>query len=1171
MNEIKSEYLEICPIDRNRAEINEILKYKECKKDYYFLKDSFDNLLKSGNCKNLKESKKLCEVENKLKAFELFFKEITGFFPFSLQKYWAKRVLNGESFSIIAPTGFGKSTFGIIFSLFLIDALKAKKIYYIVPTKILLREIEYKFLKFSEKLSHIKILTIKKTKDKEKLSEDFDILISTSQFLHKNFHLLPKGFKFLYIDDADSMIRQPKNIDKVLNLIGFSNEDIEKALKIIDLKRSGNFEEAEQIRATIDTTNKGQIIVASATLAPKTKRINIFRELLNFEIGLSSTYLRNVEDLYIELPEKSIEDLLKISIKWIKKLGYGGFIFLSDDVSKEMLYQYKEILNNEGIKAITYEEFNSKNRELFERKQIQVVVGFSNIRNPLTRGIDLPHIVRYSIFIGVPKFKLSLKLNYSPRALFNLFLSLKDYIRNYYENDFQFTKDLIFLRKYSFLKEEQILENKNLKNKIEVIKQKLEQILTDREMIEKIKKDPKLSIIEENNNLFLLISDPRGYIQASGRTSRLYPLGLTKGLSLLLVENHKVFEHLKTKLRLLGYKINFKELDKNYFLEKLIKEIDEDREVVKKFMVGEIEEFEDPVKTCLIIVESPTKAKTIANFFGKPSRRSYQNYWVYEISIGNYIVNIIATLGHFVDLVHQEGFYGVKRYNNYFIPVFEPLKICKKCNRHVSIKKDKCEICGSSSFLDKRILIEFLRKLANEVNEIYIATDPDTEGEKIAFDLYIYLYPYNTNIKRMEMHEITKEEFLKRFNETRDINKSLVCAQLTRRISDRWIGFSLSEELQEHFKNLNLSAGRVQTPVLGWIILNDELRKKEKYYLGRFYYDENNFIEFNFEDRELAKKIRENKKNLKLETIILEKREENINPPPPFQTSDLLKSAWELLKLDAVTTMNLAQDLFERGLITYHRTDSYYVSDFGRNLAKEFLEKQLKKDLIYIRAWGAPGTHECIRPTKPFTVDDIIEQAILRQEQILSRNHLRLYNLILNRFIASQCKPAKIEKNLVKITLKIDNIPIIEETKEFIYKIKNRGFDEFLNTLKVIPLENKVYDVINFKLIRLPKFIPYTNATIIEEMKNRGLGRPSTYSNIIQTLFERKYVILNKGYLIPTKHGKIIYEYLKEKYPDLISENFTKQLEEAMDKIELNEIDYQSVLENLFIRVFGII
>jgi reverse gyrase len=123
-------------------------------------------------------------------------------------------------------------------------------------------------------------------------------LISTSQFLHKNFDLIPKGFDFLYIDDADSMIRQPKNIDKVLNLIGFNNEDIEKALKIIDLKRKGNFEEAENIKATIDTTNKGRIIAASATLAPKTKRVNIFRELLNFEIGLSSTHLRNVEDLF---------------------------------------------------------------------------------------------------------------------------------------------------------------------------------------------------------------------------------------------------------------------------------------------------------------------------------------------------------------------------------------------------------------------------------------------------------------------------------------------------------------------------------------------------------------------------------------------------------------------------------------------------------------------------------------------------------------------------------------------------------------------------------------------------------------------------------------------------------------------------------------------------------
>ena len=1171
MNEIKSEYLEICPIDKNKAEIEEILEYKECKKDYYFLKNPFDILLKSGECEKLKESKKLCEVENKLKAFELFFKEITGFSPFSLQRYWAKRVLKGESFSIIAPTGFGKSTFGIIFSLFLVEVLKIKRVYYIVPTKILLREIEDKFLRYSKNLKEVKILAIKKSKDKEKLNNEFNILISTSQFLHKNFDLIPKGFDFLYIDDADSMIRQPKNIDKVLNLIGFTNEDIEKALKIIDLKRKGNFEEAENIKATIDTTNKGRIIAASATLAPKTKRVNIFRELLNFEIGLSSTHLRNVEDLFINLSGKSFEDLIKTSIEWIKKLGSGGFIFLSDDFSKEALYQYKEILNKEGISAVTYEEFNTKNRSLFESNQIQVVLGFSNIRNPLTRGIDLPHVVRYAIFIGVPKFKFPLRLNYSPKVLFSFLLALKEYIKDHYESDIQFSKDLVFLRKYSFLKEEQVLENENIKNRIESINQKLEEILANKQILETIRQDPKLSIVEENGNLFLLVSDPRGYIQASGRTSRLYPLGLTKGLSVVLVENYKVFEHLKIKLRLIGYKVDFKEVAEISSLEEIIKEIDRDRDVVKKFMVGKIEEFKDPVKTCLIIVESPTKAKTIANFFGRPSRRSYQNYWVYEVSIGNYIVNIIATMGHFVDLVQEEGFYGVKKFGKYFIPIFEPLKICRNCGRHVSIKMDKCEVCGSTVFLDKRILIEFLRKLANEVNEIYVATDPDTEGEKIAFDLFIYLYPYNTNIQRMELHEITKDEFLRRFKETREINKSLVCAQLTRRVADRWVGFSLSEELQRYFKNLNLSAGRVQTPVLGWIILNDELRRKEKYYLGRFFYNENNFIDLNFEDKELAKKIRKNKNNLQLEIKILEKKEEDINPPPPFQTSDLLKSAWEILRLDAATTMNLAQDLFERGLITYHRTDSYYVSDFGRDLAKEFFQKQNKEHLIYTRSWGSPGTHECIRPTKPFTVDDVIEQAILNQEQILSRNHLRLYNLILNRFMASQSKPAKVEKALIEITLKIDNEPVIKETREIIYNIQEKGFDEFLNILKVTPIEEKVYQVVNFKLTRLPKFIPYTNATIVEEMKKRGLGRPSTYSTIIQTLLERKYVILNKGYLIPTKYGKIIYEYLKEKYPDLISENLTKQLEEAMDKIETNQLDYQTVLNNLFIRVFGII
>jgi len=232
-----------------------------------------------------------------------------------------------------------------------------------------------------------------------------------------------------------------------------------------------------------------------------------------------------------------------------------------------------------------------------------------------------------------------------------------------------------------------------------------------------------------------------------------------------------------------------------------------------------------------------------------------------------------------------------------------------------------------------------------EVDKIYLATDPDTEGEKIAFDLFIYLYPYNQNIKRIELHEITRTEFIRKIKEPREIDFNLVKAQLLRRISDRWVGFKLSEEIQNYFQNLNLSAGRVQTPVLGWI-LEKEKRIKQKHYLVNLSFNNQNFY-FYTENEDLIKKLKEKFKNKELEIEIefTQTNEETINPLPPYETSNLLKNANSFFRFDAQTTMKIAQDLFEQGLITYHRTDSVFISDFGKNVALEYLERKNLIDL----------------------------------------------------------------------------------------------------------------------------------------------------------------------------------------------------------------------------------
>jgi len=1147
MENLDISYLNICPIDGNEASFEEIYNFGICKKDYNRLKKSFFEIKKNLDVepKELINFEKDYTVLKKLEDFKKFFKENTGYEPLKIQLYWAKRALKKESFCIIAPTGIGKSTFGNILSHFYYG-----KVYYLVPSKILLRETEKKLKSIN---SNKRILIIKEKKDKESLkNENFDILVTTSNFLHKNFEIIPKNFDLVFIDDADSLIRQPKNIDKVLKLIKFKDEEIKKALEVINKKIKLN-NPIEDLK--INLNEKGIIIAASATLKPKTKKIALFRELLGFEIGVGTTYLRNIEEAYELTPR---EKLFERSVFWIKKFGKGGFVFLSDDFRKEDLNNYLKFLQNQGIKAISYEKFNIKNRKAFLNDEIDVVLGFSNIKNPLTRGIDLPQKVRYALFLGVPKFKIPLKVSYSPLHLFLLALSLKEIV----EDKSIIYRKINFLKKISFLKEEAVLSDEKLKNKIEQIKEDILKIIQNPNFIEKLKNHPRITLEKDGETFYLIISDYRGYLQASGRTSRLFPLGLTKGLSLILAENEKTIKHLQDRLKILGYEIKFKKIDE-INLEETFKKIDEDRNIVKRILEGKEKELiiKDPVESALVLVESPTKAKTIANFFGKPAKRIKNKTIFYEISLGNLHLNICATLGHLVDLIHDEGYYGVKKENK-FIPIFQPLKICQNCQKHLDFEEKECTTCHSQNFLSKEELIKNLQKIALEVDKIYLASDPDTEGEKIAFDLFTYLYPYNQNIERIELHEITKTEFIKKIKEPRNINIDLVKAQLLRRISDRWVGFKLSEEIQNYFKNLNLSAGRVQTPVLGWI-LEKEKKVKQKHFLVNVIFNKKR-IHFYTEDRKLIEdlKIKFKNKSLNIEIEIYQEEEKIVNPLPPYDTSNLLKDANSFLHFDTQTTMKLAQDLFEQGLITYHRTDSVFISEFGREIAYEYLERKNLKELIYKRSWGETGTHEGIRPTRPLDVRDLMESLIFEPKN-LTKKHLQLYSLIFNRFLSSQTKPSKAIK--AKIKIKLGNFE--KESDEFI-KIIEENHLKFFKNIKIVNLFPGKFLIENLKIKMVPKEYYYSQGEVIELMKQRGLGRPSTYSNIIQTLIERKYVSIKSNYLIPTFWGKKIYSYLIKKHKDLISEDFTRKLEEKMDLVSDGKEDYQKILNEIFKRVF---
>ncbi|RLF25386.1 MAG: reverse gyrase, partial [Thermoprotei archaeon] len=658
------------------------------------------------------------------------------------------------------------------------------------------------------------------------------------------------------------------------------------------------------------------------------------------------------------------------------------------------------------------------------------------------------------------------------------------------------------------------------------------------------------------------------YIQASGRTSRMFAGGISRGASIVIVDDKKVFEGLVRKSRWIVEDIEWKALEE-VNIKELIDEIDRDRNIIKMLREGRIRaEFKDPVKSALLIVESPSKARTIANFFGRPSRRRIGRLTVYEISTGRYMLSIVASGGHVFDLVmRREGIYGTRVINGKFIPVYGTIRRCLSCGEQF-VGLDKCPVCKSEEYYDKVDIIRTLEDLAREVDIVLLGTDPDTEGEKISWDIAVSLKPYTKRTNRIEFHEVTKRAILEALEHPRDINTLLVEAQIVRRIEDRWIGFMLSEELWETFGSRRLSAGRVQTPVLGWIIERyNEYRRSIKDF---FYLTLENGLRLVLEDYPIKESPKATLEELKDAVCTVEKAEFNeveLTPPPPFTTDSMIREASSLLGIEAIETMSIAQDLFEFGLITYHRTDSTRVSSVGRAIAKEYISENIGPDYYQGREWLREGAHECIRPTRPLDVDKLrllIRDGILRVPRPLTRNHYRLYSLIFNRFMASQMKPAKVVK--AHYVLDINGY---KKELEGIVEVLYDGF------LKMYPLREpllpRMDQGMKLKVTsalhqRRPSIKLFSQGEVVDLMRKRGIGRPSTYAKIIRTLLERRYVIESrkKRRLIPTKLGIKVYEFLSQNYKTLVSEERTRKLEELMDKIELGQEDYQKVIKELY-------
>jgi len=1085
------------------------------------------------------ELTKLCHVEAQLRLWEEHFESYVRSKPWSLQLSWAKRVFLGNSFGLLAPTGVGKTSFGLSIASYL--AKRGKRSYIILPTRLLVDQTVQRLFNFG--LEEREILYFSEDSQKQKdikkarlQGGDFKVLATTSMFLYKNQETIPRNFDFVFVDDVDAFLKTARNIDKLLLLLGFSQEDIEIAMRLIRLKeqRGKDEEDWEDIRELsqrvreLSEKKKGVLVVSSATSNPRSNRIKLFRELLGFEVGTPTFYLRNVVDLYEDIETKPIEE-------WIKLLGKGGLLFVSSDRKKEFVDELVSYLQERGIRAVSYEKMDEEVLRDYEEGRIDLLVGIASYRNPLARGIDLPHVIRYALFYGVPKIVISLKFEKNLSHILWALMSLRGLIAKRMPNRLkEVDKWLESLRRYQYLSEDFLKDKPELVEKIDKLREDVSGFLLEEEVLELIQASEEITLRKTEEGYQIIVSDATGYLQASGRTSRMFAGGISKGISLVLVDDKRAFRHLIRKIKWFNEEIEFKAFREEE-VKGLIKEVDTDREKIRKFLVGEEKpESKELLKPVLIVVESPNKAKTIANFFGKAVRRRVGDHELMETSAEDRYIMITASLGHVLDLSKEEGFHGVYM-DGKPVPVYEAIE-------------------------GKERIIESLRRMAMEAQEVLIATDPDTEGEKIGWDIALMLRAYNSNIRRMEFHEVTKKAIRKAIRESRDFDLNLVKAQILRRVADRWVGFEFSKLLQNAFGKHWLSAGRVQTPVLGWIIRREREYRQKVYKVvvplddgGRLR------VDWSFESKEEAYTFYSMLSQIRVELI--EERQELRNPPPPFSTDTMLKSASDIYRWSLPKTMSLAQTLFELGYITYHRTDSTRVSDYGIGLAKEYIREEFGEEYFHARVWGEGGAHECIRPTKGIDPEELRALFLSGQAEGLTREHILLYELIFRQFMASQMKPVK---------LRVYKLHILADGREKEIEVPVEVLEDGWNRL--IPLE--VYKPIlgsvdvseRKKLLSQPKAYLYTHGELVQEMKRRGIGRPSTYASVVEKLIERGYVIENKGFLIPTKLGKEVYSYLqsREEVHEFLREEFTRRLEELMDKVEEGKEDYADILNDLY-------
>ena len=559
------------------------------------------------------------------------------------------------------------------------------------------------------------------------------------------------------------------------------------------------------------------------------------------------------------------------------------------------------------------------------------------------------------------------------------------------------------------------------------------------------------------------------------------------------------------------------------------------------------------IKKSLVIVESPSKANTINKFLGKDFK-------------------VTASVGHIIDLPNSR--FGV--------------------NIEDGFKPQYIKIRG------KEKVIKQLKKEAADVNMIYLATDPDREGEAIAWHIASILDRDGKNIRRIEFNEITSSAISRAIESPRDIDMARVYSQQARRVLDRIVGYEVSPILWKTIYR-GLSAGRVQSVALRLICEREEIIRKfvtEEFWTVKINVKgkpEETFWS-NLEkirEGEKYKKINissetevnghlENIKNSELNISNITTKEVKRQPAPPFITSTIQQAAARLLNYSTSRIMTVAQQLYEGvkipgkgsiGLITYMRTDSTRVSSEALNSVREMVSQKYgesylpEKPRYYKGKKSAQDAHEAIRPTY---IDDNFHPDALKN--YMSADQYKLYNLIWKRFFASQMMPAVFDKTVVEISGGDYLFRTEGEVMKFEGYLKMYGRDleengdqediripvglakgENLELLKIDPKQNFTKPLAR-----------YTESTLVKELDRLSIGRPSTYAQIITTVIKRKYVEKKQNKLHATELGETVNGILIKQFPDIFNVKFTANMEDELDKIASGDYKYEKVMNDFY-------